>query len=408
MTPEIEFVLECVRPRPGPARVRELLRGPLDWDVVLLAAKTHNLSALLFWRLKDEAIPAGVLELLREAFLRNCDRSLGLLRELIQVTQELGRCKIPVATFKGPVLATLLYGHAGLRECVDLDLLVRAGDVSLASRALRAMGYHTIPETGDSLEVTFAHYNGQMALRCEERDATVDLHWQLVPANIGIGFQVDPSSTALLRQVTIGGSPLLTLNVEDTLLLAAIHGGKHGWTTLAWVADMAALIHVSAPDWDGVWSSARRLGAGRMLLVALALAHDLLAAPLPLQMASRIRHDRHVLRLAAVFGAQLTGERRAPQVFATSLVSPLQLIETLPGKVRFLGMRLLEPTEIDWEAFKMPRWLYPAYRVVRPARLLLKYSAAAVRRRSHNSTAQPPNTQSQPLGSGVAEPVTKA
>jgi hypothetical protein len=401
VTREIQFVLECARPTPEPARIRELLRQPLDWDAVLLAAQTHDLSALLYWRLKDEPVPPAALAAWRAAFQRNCDRNLRLLRELIQAAQALERCGIPVLVLKGPVLATMLYGHAGLRECVDLDLLVRWRSVAPARRTLCAMGYRTIPQANDRLERTFARYNGQMALRSEDRDATVDLHWRLAPANLGIRFQVDPSA-GRLRQVAIGGATLRTLNVEDTLLLTAIHGGKHGWTTLAWVVDLAAMIDASPPDWDRVWNTAKAARAGRMLLVALALAHDLLAAPLPAEMAARIRADPHVLHLAAVFRAQLTGEERGPQVFARSLVFPLQLIESFPGKVRFLALRLLEPTELDWETWKMPQWLYPAYRVMRPVRLLLKYGGAAIRRRSPSSSAQPPQTPNQEPGSGVS------
>jgi len=385
MTNEVQFVLECLRAQP--------LAGPCDWAAVRRAASAHDLSSLLYWRLKDQPIPEPLLSDWRESFVRNCDRNLRLLGELIQVNRALESKGMRPVVLKGPVLATLLYGHAGLRECHDLDLLVQRDEIPAAVQALREMGYRPIPESNGALERTFARYNAQMAFRSDASGAVIDLHWALTPPNLSIRF-----APAEFRCVEIGGAALRTLTPEYTILVAAIHGGKHGWTTLAWVADLAAMTEVFAPDWQAVWRSAQSAGAARMLLVALALARDLFAARLPEFLESRIAADRRVQRLSSNFHAQLTGEAPAPEVFSRSLLGPLQLIEGFGAKTRFLAMRIVEPTELDWETWKMPNWLFPLYRLVRPLRLLLKYGTAPLRR---TSSSTPAKRQVQAAGSGT-------
>src|SRR5208282_2899895 len=68
---------------------------------------------------------------------------LRLTAELFRLLDLLERHAIPALPFKGPVLASALYGDLAMRESCDLDVLVRSSDLAGAKRAMLASGYTT-------------------------------------------------------------------------------------------------------------------------------------------------------------------------------------------------------------------------------------------------------------------------
>src|SRR5262249_39919933 len=89
------------------------------------------------------------------------------------------------------------------------------------------------------------------------------------------------------------------LSVEDELVFVCVHGAKHLWERLLWIADVAALISGQPSlDWDRAGATAKELGAERMLVLGLQLAVSLLDSRLPETVLDRIRRDRSACHLA--------------------------------------------------------------------------------------------------------------
>src|SRR5439155_5626844 len=89
------------------------------------------------------------------------------------------------------------------------------------------------------------------------------------------------------------------LSVEDELVLICVHGAKHFWERLIWIADVAALVSRQKQiDWVRVTDSAQALGAKRMLHIGLCLAADLLKVRMPEEVQAAIKADGPVGRLA--------------------------------------------------------------------------------------------------------------
>ncbi len=72
------------------------------------------------------------------------------------------------------------------------------------------------------------------------------------------------------------------LCLEDELVLNSIHGAKHFWERLMWVADIAAVVgrHPEI-DWNKTRQVAGDVGAERMVHVALQLAEMVLVCLCP-------------------------------------------------------------------------------------------------------------------------------
>src|ERR1700687_1336832 len=88
------------------------------------------------------------------------------------------------------------------------------------------------------------------------------------------------------------------LSVEDELVLICIHGAKHFWERLMWIADVAALLSRQTNiDWQRVADSAQAVEAERMLHTGLRLASDLLKGRLPEKVSALVQADAVSARL---------------------------------------------------------------------------------------------------------------
>jgi hypothetical protein len=82
------------------------------------------------------------------------------------------------------------------------------------------------------------------------------------------------------------------LSPEDTLLVLSVHGFKHLWGCLKWVCDVANLL--SPPeelDWTYIVREADRIGAMRVVLVAVSLANQLWQSCVPDPIRLRLSRD---------------------------------------------------------------------------------------------------------------------
>jgi hypothetical protein len=82
-----ELLLYCLRVVPdetGESRLKELSSS--DWDVLIEKSCWYGIAPLLYYRLRTShsgiPIPANAMERLRQAYLENVARNMGLYHEL--------------------------------------------------------------------------------------------------------------------------------------------------------------------------------------------------------------------------------------------------------------------------------------------------------------------------------------
>ena len=180
--------------------------------------------------------------------------------------------------------------------------------------------------------------------------------------------------SARKRQVLLDGRDVPALSLEDELVLNCIHGAKHFWERLTWVADVTAIVarHPEV-DWKKAREWAEEAGAGRMLRVGLQLGAGLLDAELPDAMAEEIRHDGMTKSLCGQVTQWLPQAGHAsPRLVERAMFRVNMAGGGITGAA-YLFRLLLSPTEEDWEegAEERRSWLWDAVR--RPFRLIRKY-----------------------------------
>jgi hypothetical protein len=272
---------------------------------------------------------------------------------------------------KGPALSVRCYGDPGLRQYGDLDLVVREADIRRATQAMLELGYEPrIPLAA----IDAKKMPGEYAFRKSGTHLLVEFHTERTfryhprPLQIENLFQRRAS-------VTIDNREVPALSLEDELVLICVHGAKHFWERLMWIADVAALISSRhAPDWDRVVAVAREVGAERILRLGLRLASDLLGAKLPAQLETSVQTDRAVAKLAAQITSRLASREAHAIGILQRAAFRIRMCSGFLAGAAYLLRLSLSPTEEDWTAGKEGN--HPAFveALSRPLRLARKHS----------------------------------
>jgi hypothetical protein len=384
--PEKQLLVSCARTRMVPAiaeRIREITAGPLDWDFVLSEAAENSVGPLLDLNLRafvpdcapDSAL-AAAKERLKIACRANTVRCLFLAAELHKVLDAFRSAGILAIPYKGPVLAEQAYGNLTLRDFDDLDIILPQRDLPKAHEAMLVLGYRArFPQILSKNSKT-ALVPGEYNYRDEKRRAVVELHTDLTLRHFPVIPEIDRFAQRL-NNVMVAGHEVPTFAPDDLLPVLCVHGSKDFWERISWVADIAELIQRQTDlDWDAAFRTAESLRVERMLHLGLALADDLLQAPMPVEIRKRVRDDSEALSVAREVKQRTLG--RGLPGFGT--ISRLRfrrrmVLGTLAGW-RYSIRLAVVPAEEDWEMVQLPGVLAPLYLALRPLRLLRKYGWA--------------------------------
>ena len=296
--PEHALLLAAARAALPSAQDVERVDG-VDWDVFLALAARNRLlpHAHLLLAARGE-VPDAVRSRLRGAFLANGHQALALSAELRRLIGRMADEAVRAVAYKGPALAVRAYGHLALRTYSDLDLLVAPEDVPAAARVLEGCGYVSAHRFSPAQDAVFRRTDGDYPYHHPHTAALVELHCHVSSARFCV-----PLPTAELiaraRPVAIGGGEVPAPADDDLFLALCLHGAKHRWSRLEWLAAAAALALRAELDFDAILARASAIGAGRTVLLALLLMRDALRVTVPPSIDRAIAADPALPALAA-------------------------------------------------------------------------------------------------------------
>ena len=375
---EWAVLVECASPQRSAPHLSERLQDSFDWRELLARAEQQGVLGLLAEQLKNLNPPprAEIREALREWQRRQTVFTLSLTAEMFRLLENFAALGIEVLVTKGPVLSVRCYGDPGMRQYGDVDLIVRDKDIHRSTEAMIALGY--IPKVPVAA-IQASKIPGEYIFRKPNAQVLIEFHTERT-----FRYHPRPLHIENLFQrrafVTIDGRNVPALSLEDELILICVHGAKHFWERLMWIADVAALISPRhAPDWDCVVAVAREVGAERILRLGLRLASDVLGADLPVHLEPGIRSDRAVSKLAAQITSRLASSEPSNVGILQRAAFRVRMRDGLLPGVAYLFRLLLSPTEEDWTPGEEGNRPALVDAISRPFRLARKHS-----RRSNN------------------------
>jgi len=254
-----------------------------------------------------------------------------------------------------------------------MDVFVRGRDVARIKNAVRELGFTErvpIPEDAEEdyiasgYECTFDSPAGRNLL---------ELQWALQPRYFAVEFDMEGLFERAVN-VAVAGRTVKTPSAEDLLLVLSVHAAKHVWGRLIWLCDIAQILRLGNLDWDWVQARARQCGIERILHVTLLLAHGLLATAIPAPVEESVREDH----AAQAFVDEIAGDVGRGVSYMEQQVSYFRLMmrlrERKVDRLRFLARLTFTPGPGEWEAVRLPKPLFPLYRVVRLARLVSRFA----------------------------------
>lgn len=366
-------LLECASPKFDSRRLAAILRGKLDWPVLTALAEEQGVIGLLAERIREfdePCVPREVLLKLKEKRRAQVLFSMSLNAELFRLLEKLSAANLEALVVKGPVLSARAYADPVVRRYEDLDLLVRHKDILRFTELLMAEGYE--PRVSIS-EIQAGKVPGEYLFKWPGTVRRIELHTERTLRYFPLALPIEKLFARRVVQ-SIDARPVPALAAEDELVLVCVHHAKHFWEQLMWIADVAALVtRQEELAWSRALSTARELGAERMLILGLRLAEKALRVEVPKEMERLVRADRTAERLAGDIIEWLpsaSGARRG--VIARALFRTRMRGGLFSGAAYLLRLTL-SPTEEDWRensGNKLPRILET---LRRPLRLARKY-----------------------------------
>jgi hypothetical protein len=370
--PALRLLIQCARASADASRIAVLTSdlSEIDWQRLIALAIRHALVPVLDRQLHHMAgVPESAQTEVRRLARINQVRSRLLSNELRRVVEALGGVGVPVIAYKGPALAHQIYGDVSLRSFVDLDVLVTPEDFLRARAALAGLGYAA------RARMTALQEQALLRGECDQTlvgkpGLIVELHWAVAPPHLSFAL----ATKELLdrsRPLDLEGTQVRVPCPEDLVLLLAMNGAKDVWRSLEPIVLLTGLmVRREGLDWGQVHAVARRLGAERMVALALWLAVDLLEAPPPPELAATIARDVRLSALARSAKQHLLGERPPPAGELSTVLFRCRLRERWSDRVRQCVLRAAMPTVADCAGFPLPPRLWMLASIVRPFRMV--------------------------------------
>lgn len=376
---EIRILIHCARrnlEQLNRDSLEQLIRGPVDWELLFRLADEHGLAALLQEHLSEigEGIAPGDFVLRLREICRKCAlRELLLCAEWVRIAGEFQQAGIPAVVHKGPMLAARAYGNVTLRQYNDLDIVISQRYVAEVLEQMPRLGYEakfagTRDGAGESQRIP-----GEYVFLNTANRALVEFHTERTLRYFPIVLDLE----GMLRRATtvpLSDKEIRVFSREDEILMLAVHGAKDFWARLIWIADIAELVK-QPPQlaWAELLERANAMRIRRMVRLAILLANEILGLELPPEIRSIVGADHAAEKLANELAESL---RKDASRFDGILRRSLYRMGTVEGM--WAGMRYwmrlsTAPTEEDWALMDAPQPLARSYAALRPLRLWRKY-----------------------------------
>jgi hypothetical protein len=341
-------LLECACPCPDNAQLAKSLAN-VDWTRLLLLAEEHGVVAHVAAGVNETkaTIPEEARKELQERQRAQNFQTLRLTAELFRILETFAEKKIPALAIKGPVLAMRAYGDPAMRGYGDLDLLVRQCDVRGATEAMVTLGFEAaVPFTA----IDAGKIPGQYLFSKPESKLLVELHNDLTLRYFPQPLPIEDFFARQVR-VRLDAHEAPAPSVEDELVLICIHGAKHFWERLIWVADVAALAtRQTEMDWERAEESARAVRAEHLLHTGLRLAAELLRVRLPEKVHTQVQADTTAAKLVTKILQWIPAAGYAPPGLLERAAFRMYMRGGVFAAPAYLLRLSLSPTEEDWQS----------------------------------------------------------
>jgi hypothetical protein len=279
------------------------------WGAAIRMAEAWGVIAPLRRRLAELSVrlPPDWQSSLSASFKKSFIASTLRAHQGLRLCHDLAERGVPVVVFKGlAAIAHLYNGVAGVRKIVDVDILVRPGDLPRALEAIAALGF--LREDGGSFSDYAAFVKNSPGFAGNEAISagSLDIHWSLGP-NPASEFRIEAFFERALP-VTLFDTRVRVVSPEDCLLLTAHHAMRENFAPDGMLRDV-----LDAAGWFAMLHRNGRLS-------------------IALERARRCRIEEPILALAGILRQQGNGPvGLGPASESSAMLSKLFFLQIREG-----------------------------------------------------------------------------
>ena len=375
--PELNFLLLCACSEPNNIRQDRINKAAdlsLNWDLIYELSLQHRMFPLIYKNIKGiipDCAPGNIVNRFRNIYFENATKNLYFFAFLIKIIDLLKGNDIYLVPFKGPILAHDLYRELGLRQFSDLDILVSKKDAVKAWGILINYGFEPELNLNENQKRKYIESEDHIAL--SKRKICIELHWEISGIYISRPLILEEVSKRL-EKIIIDNREFANLSPEHLLVYLCIHGSKHGWENLEPVCCVAELLKTKKNiDWGAIEEIVSKWQCKKMLELGLYLSWELLNAPVPDNILSKIKEDDIVASLGkevalCMFKAIVNSNIRDTTGRFASF--HIRIRDSFWDKMRYAFRLVFRPTDKEWLYYPVPASLSCLHYFLRPFRLL--------------------------------------
>lgn len=351
-------------------RILRLLHSPIQWSKVLDLADRHGVQPILTQAVGavEDQVPAEAFTALKQNYQANLRKALLLSREFVSIVDRFSQAGLEFIPYKGLALAETVYGDIALRQAGDIDLLIHATDLPQVRKAIAELGYRPHHLFSADEEEAYLRSGYESAFDGPAGKNLLEVQWATQPRFYAVNLEMEGLFRRAVK-ATVVGVKVKTLCLEDLFVVLALHAAKHVWGKLIWLCDLARVAGIPELAWKSIGDQARELGIVRMLWVTLLLAEKLLDMPVPAAAQENLPEDFAAVSLAHEIEGYIASDRMFHVESRAYFNLMLRLRERRVDRMRFMSRLVLTPGPSEWAVTRLPKMLFPLYRLVRITRL---------------------------------------
>ena len=334
-------------------RARALATGRATAPIII----ANRIGPLLVRALRRDDPARSLPETLAGAATDAARASLAVQKHLRNLASAFADRRVGWLLWKGPVVAIQAWGNPAMRSFDDIDIVVEPRDRARAVAAILAAGWRPRDGMSPGQQRWILGGSGAYEFERDGESPLLELHWRFASGRYPTGVRVgDAMSRA--EPLVVDGLEVLVPGPADSLLLAAMHATKHGWSRAEEVLTFDRL-HANRPEAAvEAGARARRCGLGDAWRLAMEIRARLLAA------------DRAPDAASPRLDAVISRMRRGDGAWRPDHRWTLSWLTRDRDRIRYGLHALIAPTREEWKWMRLPgalAWLYPLVRLVRLA-----------------------------------------
>ncbi len=216
-----------------------------DWNYFSALANVHGVSALVLHNLEKlgllSLLPSETVNSLRSALMMNLSRNTRNAESTAEVLRLLNHENIKVVLLKGMALEMTVYGNEGLRQMLDVDVLVSRDNCIRARDILEENGFVSEPLKSVLYKPIIADI-GKHLPRLTKGGFSVELHHELFGAGKNILTRILYDTS---QETTLNGEMAFIPKAQIFFLYLVRHLHSHEMNNesqLKMYADLVVLI----------------------------------------------------------------------------------------------------------------------------------------------------------------------